>query len=478
MKTSPRASPLRFVVAFHAGALAAFAQTPARPNIVVFISDDHGMADSQAYGSTEVRTPNMERLAADGLKFTHAFIASPACGPSRTALLTGLWSARNGAEPNHKPKNPGVASLPPVLHALGYEVAAIGKVAHNNYAKDHGFDYIEGPNQGFSDTAAVAKFLAARDAAKPLCLFVGTRHPHVPWSEERTYAPAQVQIPPTHVDTPITREQRTAYLTDVTKADTLLGEVRALVREKVPGDTLFVYTADHGAQWPFGKWNLYDASIRIPLILAWPGHLPPATTSDAMVCWPDLLPTFIDLAGGRVPDGLDGRSFAALLRGTTTTHRDCVFATHSGDGDFNVYPIRAVRTREWKYIRNLHPEFQHHTHISRSAGPSGLVYWKTWLAAAEKDPAAAAIVRRYSERPAEELYDLAADPFELHNLVYPEPGRGAADPRQATRLAAMRAELDAWMKQQDDKQTVFGKPLLLGEPATIITPPGAKKKQP
>ena len=250
----------------------ATAALAALPNIVVFISDDHSASDSQPYGSTEVRTPHMAKLAAEGLKFTRAFCATPSCGPSRTALLTGLWSARNGAEPNHKAKNPGIASLPPVLRALGYEVVALGKVAHNTFAQGHGFDYVEGPNQGFSDTAVVAKYLATRDASKPLCLFVGTRHPHVPWSEERTYDPAAVKIPSNHVDTPATREQRAAYLTDVTKADTLLGEMRAMVREKVSGDTLFIYTADHGSQWPFGKWNLYDYSTRIPLLVAWPGH--------------------------------------------------------------------------------------------------------------------------------------------------------------------------------------------------------------
>ena len=442
------------------------AATP--PNIVIFISDDHTQIDSEPYGSTEVRTPHMARLAAEGIKFTHAFVASPSCGPSRTALLTGLWSARNGAEPNHKPKKLDVASLPPVLHALGYETAAIGKVAHNTFAKDHGFDYIEGPNVGFSETAAVARFLANRDRSKPLCLFVGTRHPHTVWSADRTYDPATVQIPPTHVDTPTTREERASYLTDVTKADVLLGEVRALVLEKIPGDTLFIYTADHGAAWPFSKWTLYDSGIRVPLIIAWPGHLKAATSSAAMVCWPDLLPTFIELAGGQVPAGLDGQSFAGILRGTATTHRDRVFATHSGDGDFNVYPIRAARTRDWKYIRNLHPEFQHHTHISRSAGPSGLVYWRTWLAAAETNPTAALTVKRYTTHPAEELYDLAADPYELHNL--------AADPRQAPRLAGLRADLDAWMKQQGDTQTVFGKPLLVGDPVTIIATGNAKKK--
>jgi arylsulfatase A-like enzyme len=346
-------------------------------------------------------------------------------------------------------------------------MAIIGKVAHGDWAKFYDFDTVIGPPVGISDTAEVAKFLNERTSKKPLCLFVGTRHPHVPWSEERSYDPAKVTIPPTHVDTAVTREQRASYLTDITKADTLLGEVRTLAREKIAGDTLFIYTADHGGQWPFGKWNLYDAGIRIPLIIAWPGTLKPATTSDAMVCWPDLFPTFIELGGGKVPEGIDGKSFAGILRGTTTTHRDHIFATHSGDGDFNVYPIRSVRTQDWKYIRNLHPEFQHHSHISRSSGPSGLLYWKTWLTAAENDPKAAATVKRFTTRPAEELYDLAADPNELHNL--------ATDPKQAERLTTMRSDLDAWMKQQGDTQTVFGKPLIQGEPVTLIDPGAAKK---
>lgn len=439
------------------------------PNIVVFISDDHSQLDSQAYGSTEVRTPHMAKLAEDGLKFTHAFVASPACGPSRTALMTGLWSARNGAEANHQPKRPDVPSLPVVLKNIGYEIAVIGKVAHNGWAQSYDFDAVIGPPVGISDTAEVAKFLNGRTSKKPLCLFVGTRHPHVPWSEERTYNPANVVIPKAHVDTLATREQRAGYLTDITKADTLLGEVRALAHEKISGDTLFVYTADHGSQWPFGKWNLYDSGIRVPLIISWPGTLTPGTTTDAMVCWPDLLPTFIELGGGKVPEGIDGKSFAGLLRGKETKHRDRVFSTHSGDGDYNVYPMRSVRTSEWKYIRNLHPEFQHHSHISRSTGPSGLAYWSSWIEAAEMDAAAAATVKRFTTRPAEELYNLTADPDELHNL--------ASDPMQAERRANMSADLDSWMEQQGDTQTVFGNPLRQGDPVTLIDKSTLKKSK-
>lgn len=431
------------------------------PNIIVFISDDHGIWDSEPYGAKDVRTPNLARLAAEGMKFTHAFAASPSCGPSRTALLTGLWPARNGAEPNHKPKRPEVAGLPTNLRALGYEVAAIGKVAHNDYAKYYDFDYVGGRMLGEVSANEVAKFLAHRDRAKPLCLFFGTHYPHTPWLEGQAYPPAAVKLPPSFVDTPLTREWRTKYYASVSAADHLLGEVRELARKYVSGDTIFIYTADNGACWPFGKWDVYDTSVREPFIAVWPNHLKPATTSDAMVCLPDLLPTFIDLAGGKVPAGIDGQSFAGILRGTTATHRDRVFATCSGDGDYNVYPSRSLRTRDWKYILNLHPEFQHHTHISRAVSPeSGRLYWETWLEVAKTNAFAAGVVKRYLERPAEELYDLRADPFEMHNL--------AADPKQAERLTAMRAELKAWMKVQGDQETVFGKPLLIGKPVTLL----------
>ena len=437
----------------------------AKPNIVVFIEDDQAVLDTEPYGATDVRTPNMAKLAKEGLKFTQCYAASPSCGPSRTAMLTGLWPARNGAEPNHMPKRPDVAGLPTVLHALGYEVAAIGKVAHNDYAKYYDFDFVAGKMLGEVDTKVVEKFLTSRDKSKPLCLFFGTRHPHTPWLKNKGYDPAKLQLPPSFVDTKETREQRANYYTSVTAADTLLGEVRALADQNIPGDTLFVWTGDNGSAWPFSKWDLYDAGTHLPFVMVWPNHLKPGTTTDAKICLPDLLPTFIELAGGKVPEGLDGKSFAGVMLGTGSTHRDSIFTTCSGDGDHNVYPSRSLRTQDWRYILNLHPEFQHHTHISRSAHAE--LFWNSWLAAAETSPAAAAIVKRYIERPADELYDLKKDPFQLNNL--------AADPNQAERLSTMRSAVRSWMKAQGDKETVFNKPLLIGEPVTIIG--GDKKKK-
>jgi N-sulfoglucosamine sulfohydrolase len=438
-----------------------------KPNLVVFICDDLGVLDLAPYGAKDVRTPNMERVATAGLKFTRAFVASPSCAPSRAALLTGLMPARNGAEPNHSRPREEIKKLPAYLQELGYEVASFGKVAHYGHAAYYRFDVIEG--EGFQRYEAIgqaADFLNHRNSKKPLCLFVGTHWPHVPWPEGQGYEASAVRVPPTHVDTAETRVWRTRYYAAVTKGDDDLGTVLDAVRERLdPKNTFTFFTSDHGAQWPFGKWNLYDAGIRVPLIVAGPG-IKAGATSEAMVSWVDILPTLVELAGGTPPKEIDGRSFAGVLRGEKAMHRDEIYTTHSGDRDFNVYPIRSVRDGRWKYILNLHPEYQHATHINRAAGGDGLAYFRSWEEAAKKDPVAAKIVQRYKERPQEELYDLADDPQEQNNV--------AGEPQNASRLAEMRAKVAAWMKEQGDAGTVFNEPLLLGQEATPIVPAGAK----
>ncbi len=441
------------VLGLIAGSL--FAAMPARagaggagkPNLVILLSDDHGYLDSAPYGAADIRTPNLKRFAHAGCRFTHVFVASPSCAPSRAVLLTGLMPARNGAEANHSRPKADLKKLPAYLKELGYETAAFGKVAHYKHATLYGFATAD---EARHDAKAIGTFLAKRDAKKPLCLFIGTHDPHVPWPENDGYDPKKVELPPTHIDTPQTRAFRAQYYTAISRADAWLGEVYDLAREKLGANTLFVYTSDHGAQWPFGKWNLYDAGIRVPFLAVWPEVIKPGASSDALVSGADLLPTLIEIAGGNPPEGLDGRSFAPVLRGKKKTHRDEVFATHTNDGDMNVYPSRCVRTRDWKYILNLHPEWEHSTHIDRAKPRDGLGYWTSWEEKAKADANAAAVVKRYRARPPEELYDLAADPHETRNL--------AADPKQADRLKEMRAELKRWMRDQGDTGEVFGKP--------------------
>jgi uncharacterized sulfatase len=440
-----------------------------KPNIVVFICDDLGSLDTTPYGATDVKTPNTQRLANEGLRFTQAFVASPSCAPSRAALLTGLMPARNGAEPNHSRPKEEIKKLPAYLQELGYEVASFGKVAHYGHGPLYGFNVVGG--EGFARHEGIGlatEFVKNRKAEKPLALFVGTHWPHVPWPEKSEYDPAGVKLPAEHFDTPEFRLSRTRYYEAVTSADNFFGKILETVDQKLDRKNTYVFfTSDHGAQLPFGKWNLYDAGMRVPLIVAGPG-ITSGTTTDAMVSWIDILPTLVDLAGGKPPKDIDGRSFAAVLRGEKQSSREEIYATHSGDKEFNVYPMRALRTDGWKYILNLHPEFQYATHINRGGERDGVDYFRSWEAKAKTDSRAAEVVHRYKERPREELYDLAADPHELKNI--------ADRPEQQSRLAEMRVKVAAWMKEQNDQGTVFDKPLLLGEEATPIPTGAAKAK--
>ncbi|MGN6543583.1 MAG: sulfatase-like hydrolase/transferase [Aureliella sp.] len=435
----------------------------AKPDIVVFLTDDQGKLDCTPYGGGGIRTPNMQRLSDSGLTFSRAYVASPSCAPSRAALLTGLMPARNGAEANHSMPRAEIKKWPAYFQELGYEVVAFGKVSHYRHTAKYGFDYFA--HDTFHDHAAIpaaVEFLKdrPRDGRKPLCLMVGTNWPHVPWPEEDLgYDPAKLLLPAGSIDTPKTRQWRARYAAAVSEADADLGRIMDAAREYLAPDTLFLFSSDHGAQWPFGKWNVYESGVSVPLIIAWPGVVQPGTWTEAMVSWVDLLPTLVEAAGGKGPADIDGRSFLPVVRGEASEHRDRIFTTHANDGRMNVYPSRAVRSERWKYIRNLHPEYAFTTHIDLVAGYLGQRdFFSTWEAAAKTDPDAAAILKRYHARPAEELYDLAADPSEQHNL--------ADSAQHAETLAALRSELDAWMASQKDQAKTLVKPRLLSDPTS------------
>jgi uncharacterized sulfatase len=437
-----------FALALLLTSLSAHAAENARPNIVLFLADDLSWADCSINGGHEIPTPNMERVARDGMTFSHAFVASPSCAPSRAALLTGVNCARNGAMFNHAKPRAELKKWPAYFKELGYEVAAIGKTAHYAQVKDYGFDYCSHFNYHEDDcvTAAVA-WLEKRESSKPLCLIVGTNWPHVPWPLKSEFQPDAMVLPPTHVTTAETRAARTRYAQAVANADRDLGLVYDAARRKFGDQCFFLFSADHGAQWPFAKWNCYDAGIRTPLVAVWPKTIAAGSRAAAMVSWLDILPTCLDVAGAQPAADLDGQSFLAVLRGEKNELRSVIFTTHSGDGKMNEFPIRSVRTRDWKYLRNLDPAREFHSHIDR-AEPQA--YWNSWTAKAQGDADAKAIVERYLHRPAEELYDLTADPLEQHNL--------AADPQQTDRLAEFRRQLDEWMRAQGD-QGLATKPL-------------------
>jgi len=429
-------------------------QQPDRPDIVLVLSDDQTWTDAGVYGHPDVKTPNIDQLASQGMRFMHCFTATAMCAPARQQLYTGLFPVRSGAYPNHSQVNKGTKSMVHYLRDLGYRVGLIGK-KHFGPGDSFPFEFLSGkhhdggidqsPDTEFSFTKA--KAFIERDAQQPYCLVVASNQPHLPWNrgDVSQYDPEKLTLPPYLVDTPETREALARYYAEVTYFDQQLGRVMNLVKQSGRADnTMLIYTSEQGAQFPRGKWTCYDTGLRTATVIRWPGRIKPGSVTDAMVQYVDIVPTLVDAAGGAPIDGLDGRSFLDVLLGRSDAHRDAVFGIHTTRGIINgspSYPIRSIRTRDFKLIWNLQHEapFMNVLQTGDSGG-----YWKSWVAKAEAgDARAKRFVDGYRHRPQFELYDLRDDPHELNNL--------ADAPAQADRKKDLHARLKQWMQQQGDE---------------------------
>lgn len=438
------------------GAAIGKAAAPKPPNIVLFLADDHGWDIAGCYGNKVIRTPHIDRLAREGMRFTRAFAASPTCSPSRAVLYTGLHSARNGLMGNHAATHEGLQSIAQYLKALGYRTILANKT-HVKPESVFAFEYVKAtlplrPDRPRKyrleglDTAAIDTLLADHvktRGGQPLCLILADSAPHVLWEKNRDYDPAELPLPPITVDTPKTRTALANYYQDITTADQHLGEVLAsLRRHGLEKDTLTIYTSDQGPEWPRSKWTLYDAGLRVPFIARWPGRIAPGAVTEAMISFVDVTPTLVDIAGGKPPSSLDGRSFQGVLKGKAKAFRSEVYASHSGDGTMNIFPQRCVRDLRYKYILNLHPERKWTTHFTQVEGipDSHKDVYGTWLEKAKIDATAARLVEMIERHPPEELYDTVADPHELTNLI-DSPAAASVVARMRQRMGAMRTEL-------------------------------------
>ena len=260
------------------------------PDIVLFIADDLTWNDIGPYGGSDARTPHLDKLAQESLKFDQAFAASPTCTPSRSSMYTGMYPIRNGAHANHSFVREGTRTLPTYLKALGYRTVLAGKT-HIGPRELFPFEYLKDSNVMppgktgvlWTDLGveAIDKLLASHDRGQPLCLVVAAHSPHVNWPENDGYDPAQIKLPPYLLDTTETRKARAKYYTDVTNWTRRLA--RCVTRLLVTAMRTRCSSSfpTRGAQWPFAKWNLYDAGIRVPMLVHWPGKTKPgATRSD------------------------------------------------------------------------------------------------------------------------------------------------------------------------------------------------------
>lgn len=446
-----------------------------RPNMVIFIGDDLGVDDTGPYGNKIVKTPNLDRFARESLLFSSAFAGSPTCGPSRSSLFTGLFPFRHGAHGNHSAVRENARSLVKYLQPLGYRIAIAGKL-HVGPEEIFNFERISGtnvPEPGFEKKPGlrydlvmdpVDQWLSRQEQDRPFVLIVADHSPHVVWPDKSSYRPGDIDIPTVHVDTDQTRKARARYYEDITKMDANFGKLlHSLDKYALTENTMLIFTADQGPQWPFAKWSLYDDGIQVPMMIRWPDRVKPGSRTTALVSQVDLLPTFVEMAGGEAPDHIDGQSFLEVIKGKTDTHREMVFASHTGDRLMNRSPARMLRTNRYKYILNLAPENVYHTHMDKATDhDGGREYWSSWVERAQTDKDAAAILQRYHHHPAEELYDLEADPDETMNL--------ANDGKFAAMLQNYRKKIAEWRQQQGDFET--------GPEELTSEPEAGKKKKP
>jgi N-sulfoglucosamine sulfohydrolase len=419
-----------------------------KPNFVFVLADDASHFDVGCYGG-QAYTPNMDKLATEGMRFTQCYQSSPTCSPTRHNIYTGQYPFKTGAYPNHTFAAPGTKSIIHYLKPLGYRVALSGKT-HIAPETVFPFEYLgKGSNPDF---AAVEKFLAECVSDNtPFCLFLTSNEPHAPWDkgDPSRYPAEKVKLPYTFVDTPETREAMTRYLAELTYFDGQVGEAVGLLdKYKLASNTLFIATTEQGSSLPFAKWTLYDAGLHTGFIVRWPGAVKPNTVCDSLIEYADVVPTFVEAAGGTPDPILDGKSLFPLLKGKTTKHKDYIFSQATTRGIINApdyFGIRSIRSKNFKYIWNFTPEVRYENVVTIEEdtkwGESQV--FNSWKRKARTDPDAAEKVRRYHYRPGEELYAVDKDPNEWRNL--------ADVPEYAEVKKQLRAELLKWMESKGDK---------------------------
>ena len=403
------------------------------PNILFLVADDAGWKDFGCYGHPTIQTPNIDRLAATGLKFNNAFLTTSSCSPSRISILSGKYAHTVRAEDMHVPLPDSVKLLPQYLKQKGYYTGNMLKT-HYGPAGEKQFQWYSNNIQDFK------KFLDTTGDS-PFFMWVGFKDPHRPYesSEYKTpFDPAKVIVPPYLADTPETRQDLADYYSEIMRLDENIGWMLwELEQRGLRENTLIVFLSDNGAPFPGAKGTLYDTGIGTPLIMNWQKELKDGKTFDGLVSSIDLTPTVLHVAGIQSPADMPGKSLISLLSDNADYSRSHAFSERNWHGAEE--HMRSVRTLEYKYITNAFEELPH-------GSPSDIVESPSWLDLynlkdQKKLTPSQERLFRYP-RPVEELYDVRTDPYEMNNL--------ASDPLYANVVREMKDALHQWSASSDD----------------------------
>lgn len=428
-----------------------------RPNILWLIAEDMG-PEQACYGTSQVWTPNIDRLAADGARFSQAFTTAPVCSASRSAFNTGMYQTTIGAH-NHRSHRGDGFTLPPTVKILSHRMAEAGYHTANivdlppslgfkgSGKTDWNFNYDGKPFQG--------RDWSELKSHQPFYAQINFKESHRTFKSPVKADPAKVVIPPYYPDHPVTRSDWAQYLDEISEFDRKVGLIlKQLEADGLADNTLVIVMGDHGQAMVRGKQFCYDEGLHIPLIMRWPRALPvPAGfkqggVDDRLVVAIDLPATFLDLAGVAKPQGMQGQ---ILFGPNREPDRQYAFGARDRC-DETVFRFRTARDHQFRYIHNFMPErpFLQPNRYKQTSYP-------VWNLLKELDKEGklneTQKVLTAPHMPAEELYDIKADPRQIKNL--------AGDPKYADVLKRMREATDRWIEQSDDQGRTPESPELL-----------------
>lgn len=419
-------------------ACAAAAGAAERPNIVWIVGEDMG-PQMGCYGDRYARTPVLDRLAAEGARFTRCFTHAAVCAPSRSGLITGRYPTSIGS---HHMRSKLLAPPPTftsLLREAGYRVYWPGKTDFNFDVPRGAFDSTSNWVRNFPRERpffAYVNFTVSHESqirAKPDVFARNTAR----LTAEQRHDPAKAVLPPYYPDAPEVRRDWANYHDLCGAVDHSVGDVLdALERNGVASNTVVFFFGDHGRGLPRAKRWIYDSGIHVPLLVRWPGQVRPGAVREDLVSFIDFAPTVLSLAGARVPKEFQGQVFLGPNR---APERKYIFAARDRMDEAHDR-IRAVRDRRFKYIRNFQPELPYAQRIDYMEEMPTMRVWREWQADGRLSGPQKLFFAK--TKPREELYDLDADPHEVRNL--------AGVPEHAAKLGELRGVLDAWMAETKD----------------------------
>lgn len=413
-----------------------------QPNILLILSDDHSSPYLSCYGNPDLKTPNIDRIAAEGIRFGRAYTTAPQCVPSRASIMTGrnvldLQMLRFTA-----PLDKNIVTGPEILKKNGYYTGLCGRNYHldgsGNGPKesDEAFekygmitfpqrlDYVKIEEDDEKTINQFKAFLDQVPKGKPFFVQTCYSDPHRPFTaKEYEPDPMKIKVPEGMPDTKLLREDLAAHYGEIQRLDHHVGLVlEELEKRGLSGNTLVVFMGDNGASLLRGKGTLYECGLHVPLVARWPGVIKPGSVSDILVSGEDLVPTFLEAAGIRPTKEIAGQSFVPALKGEKTAGRDYVFAvrgahgsglpdTSSGNFDLS----RTVISKQFKLIYNP-MYYLRYQPLDCGKDP----FWKELIELSKQgklEPRFAGTTLFTAQRPMFELFDLENDPDEFNNLA-------------------------------------------------------------